>query len=76
MPATTLVKGPTGKLAFDIMGIRLPLEVLRSARGFYLGTYNESGPVSRESAEYWPTETDARKALDTGPDAWTQRDHP
>ena len=76
MPASTLVKGPTGKLAFDIMGIRLPLEVLRSARGFYLGTYNESGPVSRESAEYWPTEDAAQKALDTGPDAWTQRDHP
>lgn len=76
MPATTLVKGPTGKLAFDVMGVRLPLEVLQSARGFYLGTYNESGPVSRESAEYWPTEEAARKALDTGPDAWTQRDHP
>lgn len=76
MPATTLVKGPTGKLAFDLMGVRLPLTVLQSNRGFYLGTWNDSGPVSRESAEYWATEADAQKALDAGPDAWTQRDHP
>lgn len=76
MPATSLVKGPTGKLAYDIMGVRLPLQVLRSARGFYLGTFDDEGPVSRESAEYWSTEDAAQKALEAGPDAWTQRDHP
>jgi hypothetical protein len=76
MPATSLVKGPTGKLAFDFMGVRLPLQVLCSAGGHYLGTFDDEGPVSRESAEYWPTEAAAAKALAAGPDAWTQRDHP
>ena len=69
-------KTPCGKLAFDIMGLRLPLEVLHSPRGFYLGTENDAGPVSRESAEYWPTYEDAERALDAGPDAWNQRNEP
>lgn len=69
--------GPSGKLALEYCGLSLPVEVLQSARGYYLGTYSiEEGPVSRESAEYWPTEEAAQKALDAGPDAWTQRDHP
>ena len=52
----------------------LPLMVLQSANGFYLGTLNEDGPVSRESIEYWATEADAQKALDgiEGQD-WTRR---
>ena len=52
----------------------LPLMVLHSANGFYLGTLNEEGPVSRESIEYWATEADAQKALDgiEGQD-WTRR---
>ena len=69
-------KTPCGKLAFDIMGIRLPLQVLQSAAGFYLGTFNEQGPSSRESAEYWPSRDEAEQALANGPSAWTQRDHP
>ena len=67
---------PCGRLAYDIMGVRLPLQVLQSARGFYLGTANDMGPVSRESAEYWPTTEQAQIALDNGPEAWTQRDEP
>ena len=35
-------KTPCGKLAFDIMGLRLPLEVMQSPRGFYLGPSNEA----------------------------------
>jgi len=69
-------KTPYGKLAFDIMAVRLPLEVLCSPRGFYLGTENDAGPVSRESAEYWPTYEDAERALEAGPAAWTQREEP
>ncbi len=65
---------PTGKLALEFGGQRLPLSVLQSAAGYYLGTYNESGPVSRESVEYWPTEDRAEDALTSGD--WTQRDHP
>ena len=52
----------------------LPLMVLQSAHGFYLGTLNEEGPVSRESIEYWATEADAQKALDgTEGQGWTRR---
>lgn len=69
-------KTPCGKLAYDYMGIRLPLEVMQSARGFYLGTSNDAGPVSRESEEYWPTYEDAEAALEAGSESWTQRDHP
>lgn len=76
MAANALRREPTGQLAHEIMGVRLPLEVLPAARGYYLGTCNEAGPVSRESAEYWPTFDDAQAALDRGPDAWTQRDEP
>jgi hypothetical protein len=65
---------PHGHLAFEGMGLRLPLTVMRSARGFYLGTFDNAGPVSRESAEYWPTEDRAEDAMATG--EWTQRDHP
>ena len=63
---------PSGLLAAHA-GKRLPLQVLRSAAGLYLGTYDD-GPVSRESVEYFPTHEAARHALETG--AWTQRQHP
>lgn len=62
-----------GKLALGI-GVRLPLIVMESARGFYLGTMDAEGPVSRESVEYWPSKEAAQAALDgvEGQD-WTQR---
>ena len=64
---------PSGLLALKYVGERLPLQVLRSAAGYYIGTYDD-GPVSRESVEYFPTDEAARHALETG--AWTQRQHP
>lgn len=68
--------GPAGMLAREA-SYRLPLQVLRSARGFYLGTANESGPVSRESEEYWVTEGEAKTAL-AGEEGvhWFQRPTP
>lgn len=54
--------GPAGMLAREA-GYRLPLQVLCSARGFYLGAANECGPVSRESEEYWSCEAEAQAAL-------------
>jgi hypothetical protein len=54
------------------VGKRLPLQVLRSAAGHYIGTF-DGGPVTRESVEYFPTDEAARHALETG--AWTQRRH-
>lgn len=76
MATKSLFAGPTGLLARQA-GLRLPLMVLESARGFYLGTADEEGPVSRESVEYWSTNAAAEKALagEEGKD-WTQRSEP
>ena len=60
-----------GKLAMSICGLRLPVRVMRSAAGYYLGTQSDLGPVSRESVEYWPTESQAASALSNG--EWSQR---
>ncbi|MBF7052313.1 hypothetical protein IOC61_03150 [Halomonas sp. KAO] len=60
-----------GKLAMAISGQRLPVRVMRSAAGYYLGTQSDLGPVSRESVEYWPTEVQAASALSNG--EWSQR---
>lgn len=63
-----------GKLAEQFGHLRLPLQILKSAGGYYLGTMDDTGPVSRESEEYFDSSADAQAALDTG--AWTQREHP
>jgi len=60
-----------GKLAKHFCRLDLPLQVLQSHRGFFIGTIDEDGPCSRESVEYFPTKDDAAAALDKG--AWTQR---
>lgn len=62
---------PFGQLASDA-GYHIPIQVLRSGAGFYIGTF-EDGPVSRESMEYYPSESSAIEALLKG--TWTQRDH-
>ncbi len=46
-------------------GSDLPLQVLSSAAGSYVGTACECGPYSRES-DYYPSHEDAKKALDSG----------
>lgn len=63
-----------GRLA-KVYGEReLPLEVLQSAAGYYLGTWDEEeGPFTRESQEYFPNAQAAQDALARG--AWTQRTH-
>lgn len=55
-------------------GFKLPLQVLRSTNGFYIGTENDNGPVSRESVEYWTSLKDAAEALKNG--TFTQRENP
>lgn len=63
-----------GLLALSI-GKRLPLQICRSAAGFYVGTLDADGlPVSRESAEYWRRPELAAEALRKG--HWTQRLEP
>ena len=59
-----------GQLALIYAGKRLPLEVLHSAAGHYIGTRDAEGPVSRESAEYFRSSAAAQRALDRG--GWTQ----
>ena len=61
----------TGQLA-AAAGERLPVQVLKSAAGFYIGTTTADGfPFTRESTEYWASDVDAGKALEDG--SWTQR---
>jgi len=72
-PVVPTPAAPCGPLALAYVGKRLPLQVLRSAAGHYIGTF-DNGPVSRESVEYFPTHEAARHALETG--VWTQRQHP
>lgn len=77
MTETTIIRGRVGMLAREYCNKRLPLQVLQSAAGFYLGTADEEGPVSRESAEYWRTAAQAEKALAGKPGQdWTQREEP
>jgi hypothetical protein len=52
-------------------GYRLPVLVLESAAGFYIGTFDASGPVTRESVEYFPTYELASIALQNN--TWTPR---
>jgi hypothetical protein len=55
-------------------GELMPIQVLKSAAGFYLGAASKSGAFySRESKEYWPDAKEAEKALLTGD--WSPRRH-
>jgi hypothetical protein len=60
-----------GHLALQVIGRDLPLKVLESAAGFYLGTADDEGPVSRESVETFPDFVSAQRAMTSG--RWTQR---
>ncbi|CFL24426.1 hypothetical protein [Burkholderia pseudomallei] len=60
-----------GALAWRYTGKRLPLRVLRSVAGYYIGTADDEGPISRESVEYFPIRDLAERALVA--DCWTQR---
>ena len=61
-------------MAKRIFDRTLELQICYSAAGFYLGTYDEDGPCTRESAEYWTSREAAARALESG--VWTQRDRP
>jgi len=73
-----------GQLAEKFLDVQLPLQVLGSRAGFYIGTFLELdltlemdempeffGPVSRESEEYFSSAEEAQQALDKG--LWTQK---
>lgn len=60
-----------GKLA-ELYGFgEQELKVYQSGAGFYIGTWDEEGPISRESVEYYSTVEEAKLALKSG--TWTQR---
>lgn len=59
-----------GQLALTYCGKFLPLEVLQSAAGHYIGTRDTEGPVSRESHEYFRSHAAAQRALERG--GWSQ----
>jgi hypothetical protein len=63
-----------GKLALECCNKILPLEVLKSNAGFYIGTVDIEGPCSRESVQYFQTQEQAEAALETG--KWTQKMYP
>ncbi|CDL86332.1 hypothetical protein [Xenorhabdus cabanillasii] len=63
----------TGILAAKLAGQNLPLQVISSRAGYYIGTMNEEGPVSRESVEYFQSDKIASNALERG--SWTQREY-
>jgi hypothetical protein len=68
---TYTVKPGLGLLA-ECYGLKkLSLQVLHSAAGFYIGTFDDEGPCTRESVEYYLTHEAAQLALDQ--DTWTQR---
>lgn len=61
-----------GLLALEHCKKRLPLQVLKSNAGFYIGTFDsEEGPCSRESVEYFRTREQAQMALNDS--TWTQK---
>lgn len=62
---------PIGVLALQYCHKRLPLTVLQTRAGFYIGTMDEGEPCSRESVEYFAHRELAEFALKQG--GWTQR---
>jgi hypothetical protein len=67
-------KSSFGYLARKYTGKHLPLQVLLSAAGHYIGTRDSDGPVSRESCQYFRSQASAQRALAQG--GWTQLSNP
>lgn len=67
----SIVPSVVGELAKHFCGKELPLQVMSSRSGFYIGTCDEDGPVSRESVEYFRDSAAAEAALGSG--SWSQK---
>lgn len=65
---------PVAQIASAALGRPVLLEICYSAAGFYLGTYVDAEPYSRESVEYWRKREEAAAALASG--RWTQKQQP
>lgn len=55
-----------GQNALQSTGQKLPLQVLASQAGYYIGTADDEGPVSRESDRYYQTPQQAYDAMRAG----------
>ena len=74
-PSATQARAESiGYLALTYVGKSLPLQVRHSAAGYFIGTADENGPVSREPVEYFRSYQAADQTLTTG--CWQQRLHP
>lgn len=74
-PCTTQARAESiGYVALTYVGKRLSLQVRQSAAGYFIGTADDNGPVSRESVEYFRSYQAAEQVLSTG--RWQQRLHP
>jgi hypothetical protein len=67
MNGETIATGAASKC--NDCGVELKLAVHKSAAGFYLGTWCNCGPYSRESG-YYDTREEAEKALKTADIDW------
>lgn len=63
-----------GQIAKKHLGQELPVEVMQSAAGYYIGTSCNGLPCSRESLQYYRARECADQALQNG--TWTQREEP
>lgn len=62
-----------GLLSKKWCDVELEVQVLRCGIGFFIGTCNESGLVTRESAEYYRSSDGA--AMDLANNSFVQRHH-
>jgi len=63
-----------GQLAHQVCGKLLPLEVLKSGAGYYIGTTEDFCPCTRESRAYFRHAAQAEEALRSG--SWVQKESP
>lgn len=63
LPGETIATGAPATC--EDCGVALKPQVLQSAAGYYIGTFCQCGPYSRESG-YYPKREEAQQALDTG----------
>ena len=59
-----------GRFAYDVLRVQLECHVMQIGNGYYIGTFDESGPVSRESVETYTTFEAVNDALTN--DTYTQ----
>lgn len=70
LPGETILSGADPQCSE--CGIKPELDVYMSGAGYYIGTYCNCGPYSRESY-YFKTHEEAKKALEGKDKSWVRR---